>query len=615
MAQKFVGLDLGTHEVKAVLVSAGLRTAQVIEVHEEAVVRGPQGDDSLDAALEVGISVLKRRGWGHYPVGVILPGGVGSYRVLRFPFGDARRIAQAINFEVEGQFPVSADLLEIDHLVVSGTRNLGQALVAAVRKDVVAQVVSAFQAADVDLKAITVPPLAHAQALPEPPPPLADPTAAEGRTPVALIVDIGHRNSEMVVIGPKGPIAARSLRRGGFHVTRAIAGAYRIDPVAAEARKVEEGVLPLPGQNVEVAKLAEVIAGALDPLVREVEHTRLWLRAELGCEVTVIRLIGGGARLRGLPEYFTEEIGVPVELARPRESGTLRKVDGRDWSTADAALGGALAASRRPLIQLYEDGGSRGTEGAWLSERLSTLAMIGLSIMAFGALDTVAKLKAYELEEAAYTEELAQVTKSVFEEEITDVAEIEARLGEVEGGDVTSLIAQHSALDVVQAITKALTPKGPKPVELAAPGGGEGEEGEESPAVGPMSSLVGVAGGPVGASAPLSAQRPDGKAESTSTPSASSGGTSTPGASASAQGGVTWDDGVIALAVEVRLTKIELTVSATKLSSGSRVKNSLRTIPCVTQVEEGRNRDDNDRKLWDFTLDHDCFYQPLEEDA
>ena len=34
MAQKYVGLDLGAHEVKAVLVSAGLRATQVLEVAE-----------------------------------------------------------------------------------------------------------------------------------------------------------------------------------------------------------------------------------------------------------------------------------------------------------------------------------------------------------------------------------------------------------------------------------------------------------------------------------------------------------------------------------------------------------------------------------------------------
>ena len=52
MAQKIIGLDLGTHAVKAVLVSTGLRTVQVLDVHEEPVVTR-EGVSPMDAAVEV----------------------------------------------------------------------------------------------------------------------------------------------------------------------------------------------------------------------------------------------------------------------------------------------------------------------------------------------------------------------------------------------------------------------------------------------------------------------------------------------------------------------------------------------------------------------------------
>ncbi|HEY0138171.1 MAG TPA: hypothetical protein VGB85_28990, partial [Nannocystis sp.] len=72
MAQKYVGLDLGTHEIKAVLISAGLRTVQVLEVVVESVA-ARSGADDVGAALEAGLAILRRRGWNHYRVGVSLP--------------------------------------------------------------------------------------------------------------------------------------------------------------------------------------------------------------------------------------------------------------------------------------------------------------------------------------------------------------------------------------------------------------------------------------------------------------------------------------------------------------------------------------------------------------
>lgn len=611
MAQKFIGLDLGTHGVKAVLVSSGLRTIQVLDMHEEAVVLGPDGDDSLDAAIEVAVSVLKRRGWSHYPVGVVLPGGVGSYRVLRFPFGDARRIAQAISFEVEGQFPVPVEELDIDHLVVSGTKNVGQALVAAVRSEVVKKVSDGLEAAGIDIKAVTVPPLAIGQVLDAPAPAIADPAAAEGRVSVALVVDVGHRNSELVALGPKGPVAARSLRRGGYHVTRAIARAYSIEVGEAETLKHAQGILPHEGAELdgEQARLSAVIAKALEPLIREVEHTRLWLRTELGCEVTVLRLSGGAAALRGLKEYVSAQTGIAVETAMPRESSVLKKVDGRDWSRATAALGAAIAASRRPLIQLYKDAGARAGEGGWLIEKVSTLAVMGLAILAFGALDTVAKMQAYEIEEEVYATELAAATEKVFGEELLDVTELDARLDAVEVRDVTSLVQSRSALDVMNALFKAAAPSGPKPAPLLP--GSEEDEAAASAAAAAVAAGALPDGSPL--TGPVSSSDPPGSSSLT-TPSSS---TSDPSASAAseASAGLTWEDQLVFIAVEVRAQKIDLTASATRLTAQSYLKRRFQMISCVSNVQEGKLRTSNDRKSFEMSLEHTCLFSPLEEDA
>ncbi len=614
MAQKFIGLDLGTHGVKAVLVSAGLRTVQVLDIHEEAVVLGPDGDDSLEAALEVAISVLKRRGWSHHPVGVVLPGGVGSYRVLRFPFGDARRIAQAISFEVEGQFPLPVEELDIDHLVVAGTKNVGQALVAAAKSEVVKRVCDGLESAGIDIKAVTVPPLAIGQVLDAPAPALAEPAAAEGRVPVALVVDIGHRHSELVALGPKGPVAARSLRRGGHHVTRAIARAYSIEPQAAEAMKHGEGVLPHDGAELDgdQARLSAVIAKALEPLIREIDHTRLWLRTELGCEVTVLRVSGGAAALRGLNEYIAAQTGLRVEVAVPRDSSILKKVDGRDWTRATAALGAAFAASRRPLIQLYKDAGSRAGEGGWLIEKVSTLAVMGLAILAFGALDTVAKMQAYEIEEEVYATELAAATQKVFGEEIIDVSELDSRFEAVEVRDVTSLVQARSALDVMTTLFKAAAPSGPKPAPVVP-----GSE-EDAAAAAAAAAAVAAGASPDGSplTGPIASTDPPGSASTNSESATSSDPTATSSSGeAEPNAGLTWEDQLVFVAVEVRAQKIDLTASATRITAQSYLKRRFQMISCVSNVQEGKLKTSNDRKSFEMSLEHTCLFSPLEEDA
>lgn len=591
MAQKYIGLDLGTHEVKVVLISAGLRSLQVLEVAVEPTPMQHAGaDESLSAALELGIGMLRRRGWNHYPVGVVLPGSAASFRVLKFPFADPRRIAQAIGFEAEGQFPIPLENLEFDH-VPHATGTTGQALMVAVRRDLLDRVTAAFKVATIDLKLITVDAIATAQVLDQviPEAPKSDATG-DPRTPVALLLDIGHFTTDLVAIGAKGPLAARVLRRGGEHVTRALSEHYRLDHAAAEKAKRDSGFLPHRGLgDMSPAQLesGSLIARAIEPIVREIEHTRLWLRAEFGVEVTQLRLSGGGSLLRGLDAYLTEQMGVPVVRAMPRDNLGIRGFRNTDWTGTAAALGAAVGCAKRPLIQLHKDISVQrgGGDGSWLIERMSTIGALGLAILALAAIDTVIKIGVMESERVAREDELAVASSKVFGDAMITSADIEARLGEVEGDDITSLIATRGALDVLGAFVKATVPQGPKPppVPLApAPldTGGDSDGGEA----------------PADPAAPV--------APAPTLPPVDTG------------AGVVWDDELQLASIEIRQKVITFRASATRLSAQDRLKTKLMaTIPCITGFPIAKARDENNKKVFDPSLEHDCYFKSLEAES
>ncbi|MBL9106028.1 MAG: pilus assembly protein PilM [Myxococcales bacterium] len=589
MAQKYIGLDLGTHEVKAVLISAGLRSLQVLEVAVEPTPtqHGGGGDDSVAAALEVGIGLLRRRGWNHYPVGVVLPGSAASFRVLKFPFSDPRRIAQAIAFEAEGQFPIPLENLEFDHVPLA-TGTTGQALMVAVRRDLLDRVTAAFKVATIDLKLITVDAIATAQVL-DPAVPELPKGEGEGRTPVALLLDIGTQTTDLVALGAKGPLAARVLRRGGAHVTRALQDHYRLDYASAEKAKRESGFLPHRGLgDLTPAQLesGSLVARAIEPVVREVEHTRLWLRAEYGAEVTQLRVSGGGSHLRGLDAYLSEQLGLPTVRAAPRDNLGVRGFKTTDWVATSAALGAAVGCSRRPLIQLHKDVSvQRGGDGSWLIERMSTIAALGLAILALAAIDTVVKISAMESERVARADELGVASAKVFGETMTSSADIEARLGEVEGDDITSLIANRGAVDVLGAFVKATTPSGPKPPPAPVMAPAPGEEGGD--------------GGDGGAPADPLAPAPAAPLPAVD-----------PGA------GIVWDDELQIASIEIRQKAITFRASATRMSTQDRLKARLMsTVPCITGFPNARARDENNKKVFDPTLEHDCYYKPLEAES
>ncbi|MCA9714132.1 MAG: pilus assembly protein PilM [Myxococcales bacterium] len=626
MAQKIIGLDLGSHAVKAVLVSTGLRSVQVLDVHEEPISARQGGEDPLDAALEVALAVLRRRGWIHYPVAVVLPGTLGSYRLLKFPFPDARRIGQAVVFEADGQFPVSLEALEHDHMVLPPHGNEGRALVVATRQELIARVSTALSQAHIDVKLVTVSPLALAQVMVGTP--VIVPEAESGEEssdPVTLVVDIGHRSTEMLALGAKGPYTARVLRRGGVHVTRALAKVLDVDLARAETYKLKEAFLPAaddPPPAPEALRACRAVAQALEPLVRELEHTRIWLRAEYGYAVTSIRLMGGGSRLRGLSGYLQEQLELPVSAGEIQPVGGLRKHTGRDWTQAAAALGGAVGAHRRPMVQLFTEAASGAEAGGWLLEKLPTVAAMGLAIIAFGALDTMARLSALDAQEQAYRAELGDATESVFGEKLYDETAIQARLSAVGGQDLTSFVAKRGAVEILATIVKASTPEGPKPAAGAA-----GIDGAPvDPATGmPITSGPGLVNGhPVDDVSPYSGPLagrgytitgPDGEPVGDGDDDDDEEGEGEEAAiGPGPDSGIAWDDELYFKAVDIRPMKIAITASALRTSAKERLDIELKSkIACIKSISSGgKTRSENDRKVWEFEIDHDCFHGQLE---
>ncbi len=603
MAQKFVGVDLGSHTVKLVVVSSGLRGVQVVDVVEVPVVGDDRHSDDLEASIQTALELLRKRGLTHELVGVALPGGLASYRVLRFPFSDPRRIAQAVPFEAEGQFPTPLDQLDYDHVVVPGTEVGGAALIAAVPHDRVVHVASYFKSAGIDLKVITVAGLACAQAIDVQPLETTSSDSSRPVKPVALIVLVGHKSTDFVAVGKNGPVAARSLRHGGRNVTLALQMAYRFDERTAQQAKHSDGFLSHGGLDMspEQQRSADIVAHAVEPLVREIQQTKLWLKAATGYEIVQLRLGGGGANLHGFAAYLAEQTSLPVELTSPRESGSLRGVTGRDWTSTSIALGTAVATARRPLVQLQEVV-TRRSDGAWLQERVSTLSAVGLGVLAFGALDTIAQVKALEVERAVYLAELEETSTKVLGSALTTPQDVQARLAEVEGQDMASQLPNKGALDVLAMVTTATKPQDPPttpgagsaipmPNAVPNPEGGEeltGEEGGAGSASGPLQ--------PFSASGPL-------------LPAAGGEGVAPvalPPVTDPARG-IFRDDDVVFSSIDIREHKVELKVTATRSSAQDRLALKLQALGCLTNIQKGKIRDQNDRKTFEMSMDNTCY--------
>ncbi len=461
MSNRFIGLDLGTHCVKGVVVNAGFRGMQVVETFEEPVDYQPKTTDEehdpspAGAAVHSAIEVLRRRKLTGEPLGLCVPAGMLSYRVLGFPFRDLKRIAQMVHLEAEGQFPLPLDELVLAHTPVQLPGEQGHALVTAAPRDRVEQLLGIFRRVGCDVRTLTSPATAIGQVAQVY---RGNPAPTDSMMHGALVLDLGHHFGHCVAIGPKGPLAVRLLRRSGLQLTSAIARAYHMQWRTAEETKHAHGFVPndsMTSLTPEQRKLGEVVLHALAPIVREIVHTRLWLRSTYKLDIDTIWLSGGTANLRGLAEHLAQQTGLsvqPLELA----SSIMKMPAGFDTLRYAAAAGAAYASARRPLIELRSATGETADHG-FLQAQVGTLATLGLALVAALTLDAVSAVRGAELKLNAYRDELNVASERAFGEGLTP-AEVDARLNSVQGEDLSKTVPGRGALEVLALVAQAATP-------------------------------------------------------------------------------------------------------------------------------------------------------------
>lgn len=137
-----------------------------------------------------------------------------------------------------------------------------------------------------------------------------------------LIANIGHEHVDVVIARGPDILFARSLTGGSKLFDDAIAARLSVSASQAEVLKREYATL-LPGarypspNHERASHAAQAAAGQLLSLL---QSTAMFAKSQLkigGLKLDRVMLCGGGAALEGLPEYFSNGMGVRAELFDP----------------------------------------------------------------------------------------------------------------------------------------------------------------------------------------------------------------------------------------------------------------------------------------------------------
>lgn len=319
-----LGLDIGTHTVKAVLLDhsrsprvlkAGMREIRGETNYEPKQLRHAETLLALrDLLGELRINPAKVKN-----LVSALGGPATSMKEISSVKMSDDELAASLVFEARKHLPLDDSDTVIDHQLLGPDPDDAQKarilLVATTNKmygwheSILKE--AGFRPGTVDLDPLAVTnSILGLEDLPK-----------EGQV---VVLNLGARGTNFIVTNAEGRIFNREITLGGHHLTADLADKRGMTYDAAEKLKIGEGVHAFHSGGEGENALSLQTRTALEDFLDEMRRTlRFYVKDSGNSDFKKVYLTGGGASLKGLKELIAEKFQLEVEIWNP-----LSKIDG-----------------------------------------------------------------------------------------------------------------------------------------------------------------------------------------------------------------------------------------------------------------------------------------------
>ncbi|HEU0032927.1 MAG TPA: pilus assembly protein PilM [Kofleriaceae bacterium] len=482
MATRIFAVDLGAWSVKLVIASPGIRGATLLHVVERLVPPGEEPAEARAKATLAGlVEELRLRDESGY-IGVY--GDQVFTQVLEFGFKHLRRaeLEKAVGGELEGVVPVDLEDMvytfeplppplptgpvppELSRGRVAPPPEGMRVLTYAMRRDRAEHLIDLARDCGFVARGVVACGGAAMRLVEH------TPSLLRARSEGAVaVIDVGHERTDVVVIASGKAVFSRSVARAGKQVTEAIQKHWNLAWDQAEAAKHSDGFVASqaePPTTDAWARIHAALITELHPFARDIRQTLAACRAKTGFTPIAALVVGGGARLRGMPSFLTEQLGIPVwrlssddtiALAGPKLGADSAALP---MDSAAMTIGMAYdAAGGRPNFNLQQGALAAKMDLSFLRAKAVPLGAAALCIAAFAAGSAYADLYRLRKAEKTLNARLATESAEQFKGKAKTADEIISSNGGGGGGARSSPLPKNTAYDLLLEISGKLPPK------------------------------------------------------------------------------------------------------------------------------------------------------------
>lgn len=274
-----------------------------------------KNEDALADAIKEGISKVQGEKLRTKHVVCSLPEEQGFLQVIQMPKIRKEELEKAVLYEAENYIPLPINEVYIDSQIIPPIYNHldhTDVLVVAFPKRIIDPYISSLKKAGLQPRVLELESLSVARAL-----------IKNGVIPsTLLLIDLGFARTGFTFFSGYSLRFTSSIPISGQGLTEAIAKDLGVNRGKAEKLKFKYG---FEGKRVQGKKVQKALDPYLTDLVNQIKKHLSFHQSHTFHEhlppgekgVREILLCGGGASLKGLPQFLNDQLKIPVKLGNP----------------------------------------------------------------------------------------------------------------------------------------------------------------------------------------------------------------------------------------------------------------------------------------------------------
>lgn len=308
----FLGIDIGTTSIKVVEISKKVKGLEmtgygILEKygHLERIndaVQTPTLKLLEESTALMIKDLLEKAKIRSQEVSMSLPNFLGFTSMIEMPLMPLKDLARAIKFQAEQYIPMPIKDITLDWQILEEDPQRYTLLLIAVPTEHIRRYIKTAELAKLQLKNLEIEATAVCNLFGK----------VEKKT--VLVIDIGGRVTSLFIMDGGKLRFLFYVEIGGGDFTQVIANGLSINPLRAEQLKKVYGF------NIKIQEgidLLKILAPFLERISREAEKTINSYYLKTKKKVEKIFLIGGGANLIGIENYFSQRLGILTEVIDP----------------------------------------------------------------------------------------------------------------------------------------------------------------------------------------------------------------------------------------------------------------------------------------------------------